>query len=285
MTRTNIIGLIKSIEDNLPKAEAKVARYILNHPQEVLNMTAKDLGEVSNSSAPTVIRLSKRLGMDSFPQMKSMLFNELANDNNIEGYSDILADESLIEIKEKLLGNAYQALSDTLPLLNQEIISKAIRAIENAEIIYIFGIGSSYLVAQNIEQKWNRIGKTCIVIPDTHSLVSTMTTSKKNGLFIGVSNSGETSEVLKLMKIAKKNYLQTMSITQFGENSISKEAEINLQHIRVNEPAYRGAATVSLHVQFYLVDVLFYTYASKHYDEVMNHIISSREEIISYSEN
>lgn len=284
MTRTNIIGLIKSIEDKLPKAEARVAHYILNQPQEVLNMTAKDLGEASNSSAPTVIRLSKRLGIDSFPQMKSMLFNELANDN-IEGYSDILANESLKEIKEKLLGNAYQSLSDTLPLLNQEIITKAIKAIENSEIIYIFGIGSSYLVAQNIEQKWNRIGKTCIVIPDTHSLVSTMTTSKKRGLFIGVSNSGETSEVLKLMKIAKKNHLQTMSITQFGENSVSKEAEINLQHIRVNEPAYRGAATVSLHVQFYLVDVLFYMYASKHYDEVMNYIISSREEILSYSEN
>lgn len=283
MTRTNIIGLIKSIGENLPRAESRVANFIIENPKDVLSMTAKDLGKASESSAATVIRLSKRLGMDSYPQMKSMLFNELSNDQ-IDGYSDILADEPLKDVKEKLLGNAYQALSDTLPLLNKEIIEEAIRAIEQAEIIYIFGIGSSYLVAQNIAQKWNRIGKTCIVIPDTHNLVSTMVTANKKSLFIGVSNSGETTEVLQLMKIASKNELETLSITQFGKNSISEAAAINLQHIRVNEPAYRGAATVSLHVQFYLVDVLFYTYASKHYDEVMNHIISSREEIVAYSD-
>lgn len=283
MGRTNIIGLIKSIEENLPKAESRVANFIIKTPQEVLDMTSKELGKASKSSAATVIRLSKKLGMDSFPQMKSILYNELANDN-IEGYSDIRANESLKDIKEKLLGNAYQSLSDTLPLLGKDIIESANTAIENAEIIYVFGIGSSYLVAQNLAQKWNRIGKTCIVIADTHSLVSTMTTNNKKSLFIGISNSGETSELVQLMKIARKNKLQTMSITQFGKNSVSKEAEINLQHIRVNEPAYRGAATVSLHVQFYLVDILFYAYASKHYDEVMNHIISSREEIIAYSD-
>ncbi|MDN6731435.1 MAG: MurR/RpiR family transcriptional regulator, partial [Atopostipes suicloacalis] len=204
--------------------------------------------------------------------------------DTIEGYSDIRANESLKDIKEKLLGNAYQSLSDTLPLLDEETIEKANSAIEQAEIVYLFGMGSSYLVAQNISQKWSRIGKTCIVMSDTHSLIASMISGQKKKLFIGISNSGETSEVIQLMKVAQQNGLETMSITQFGGNALSKEAKINLQHIRVNEPAYRGAATVSLHVQFYLVDVLFYAYSSKNYKEVMNHIISSREEIIAYSD-
>lgn len=284
VVRTNILGLIKSLEDTLPKAEKRVANFIIEEPAEVLSMTSKELGKASQSSAATVIRLSKRLGMDSFPQMKSMLYNEQANDK-IEGYSDIRSNEPLEDIKEKLLGNAYQSLSDTLPLLDEGIIGIANKAIEEAEIIYIFGMGSSYLVAQDISQKWNRIGKTCIVMSDTHSLIATMTSDDKKKLFIGVSNSGETSEVVQLMKIAQKNGLETMSITQFGENSVTKEANIHLKHIRVNEPAYRGAATVSLHVQFYLVDVLFYAYSSKHYKEVMNHIISSKEEIIAYCDD
>lgn len=283
MARKNVMGLIKSMQESLPKAEGRVAKFIIESPEKVMSMTAKDLGEASNTSAATVIRLSKRLEMDSFPQMKVMLYNEWDNDD-ISGYSDITADESLKNIKEKLLANAYQSLSDTLALLDEEIMEKAITAIENAEVIYIFGIGSSGLVAQNIAQKWSRIGKTCIVIPDTHYLVTTMATTNKKSLFIGVSNSGKTSELVQLMKVARRNNIKTMSITQFGKNPISKEADINLQHIRVNEPAYRGAATVSLHVQFYLVDVLFYAYASRHYDEVMDHIISSREEIVSYDD-
>ncbi|MDN6672295.1 MAG: hypothetical protein L0L07_08335, partial [Staphylococcus equorum] len=90
MVRTNILGLIKSLEEKLPKAEGRVAKFIMESPQEVLEMTSKDLGSASQSSAATVIRLSKRLGMESFTQMKSMLYNELSNDT-IEGYSDIRA--------------------------------------------------------------------------------------------------------------------------------------------------------------------------------------------------
>lgn len=282
IVKTNIIALINSMQEKLPKAESRVAKVIMNSPEKVMSMTAKDLGDASKTSAATVIRLSKRLGMDSFPQMKLMLYKE-ADSEEVLGYSDITADETLEEIKEKLLGNAYQSLSDTLPLLDKEIVEKAIKAIEDAEIIYLYGIGSSYLVAKNISQKWSRIGKTCILTSDTHDLIAKMTANNNKKLFIGVSNSGETSEAVQLMRVAQKNGLETMSITQFGRNSLSKEATINLQHIRVNEPAYRGAATVSLHVQFYLVDVLFYTYASRHYDEVMDSIISSREEIIEYS--
>lgn len=280
---TNIIALIKSMENQLPKAEKRVADYIIEKPEKVLYMTAKELGEASQASAATVIRLSKKLGMDSFPQMKLMLYKEWDKDSQA-GYSDITADESLTDIKGKLLGNAYQSLSDTLSLLENDHIEQAISAIEQAEIVYVFGIGSSGLVAENIAQKWSRIGKTCIVLTDTHNLISAMVSNQMSKLFIGISNSGKTSEVLQLIKLAKRNNIQTIGITQFGSNPISDEAEINLQHIRVNEPAYRGAATVSLHVQFYLVDVLFYAYSAKHYEDVMGKIITSREEIISYNE-
>ncbi|UJF14683.1 MurR/RpiR family transcriptional regulator [Jeotgalibaca sp. MA1X17-3] len=280
---TNVTALIKSIRDQLPKAEKRLGDYILKNPGEVLYMTAQELGEVSGTSAATVIRLSKKLEMKSFSQLKIFLHNEWDRDSK-EGYSDITPEESIMDIKEKLLGNAYQSLSDTLSLLDNERIEQATNAIEKADIIYIFGMGSSYLVAENIGQKYSRIGKTCIVLNDIHGLITAMVNSKSDNLFIGISNSGRTSEVLKLIKLANKNNMQTMSITQFGNNPISNEANIKLQHIRVNEPAYRGAATVSLHVQFYLVDVLFYTYSSKHYEEVMHHIITTREEIMSYKE-
>lgn len=280
---TNVTALIKSIRDQLPKAEKRVGDYIVKNPGEVLYMTTQELGEASRTSPATVIRLSKKLGMKSFSQMKLFLHKEWDKDSK-EGYSDITPEESITDIKEKLLGNAYQSLSDTLSILDNDRIEQATQAIEQAKVIYIFGIGSSYLVAENIGQKYNRIGKTCIVLSDIHGLISAMVNSKTDNLFIGISNSGKTSEVLQLIKLANKKKMQTMSITQFGNNPIANEADISLQHIRVNEPAYRGAATVSLHVQFYLVDVLFYAYSSKHYEEVMHHIISSREEILAYKD-
>src|SRR5699024_8279136 len=99
----------------------------------------------------------------------------------------------------------------------------------------------------------------------------------------GISNSGRTSEVVQLMKIANNNHCNTMSITQFGKNPVMDAATINLQHVRVNEQAYRSAATASLHVQFYLIDVLFHAYASKNFETIIDHVVASREEISMYS--
>ncbi len=282
MVNTNILGLIKSLLNELPKAELRVALFILERPRDVLNMTAQELGKVSKASAATVVRLSKRLEIDSFPQMKLMLMKELDN-GVIKGYSDISANEPLVDIKNKLLGNAYQSLSDTASLLDNELIEEAVRAMEKAKIIYIYGVGSSHLVAENLAQKWSRIGKTCISMEDTHSLIAAMISNSEDKLFIGISNSGRTSEVVQLMKIANNNHCNTMSITQFGKNPVMDAATINLQHVRVNEQAYRSAATASLHVQFYLIDVLFHAYASKNFETIIDHVVASREEISMYS--
>lgn len=282
MVNTNILGLIKSLLNELPKAELRVAMFILEQPRDVLNMTAQELGKASKASAATVVRLSKRLEIDSFPQMKLMLMKELDN-GVIKGYSDISANEPLVDIKNKLLGNAYQSLSDTASLLDNELIEEAVHAMEKAKIIYIYGVGSSHLVAENLAQKWSRIGKTCISMEDTHSLIAAMISNSEDKLFIGISNSGRTSEVVQLMKIANNNHCNTMSITQFGKNPVMDAATINLQHVRVNEQAYRSAATASLHVQFYLIDVLFHAYASKNFETIINHVVASREEISMYS--
>ena len=282
MLNTNILGLIKSLLNELPKAELRVAMFILEQPRDVLNMTAQELGKASKASAATVVRLSKRLEIDSFPQMKLMLMKELDN-GVIKGYSDISANEPLVDIKNKLLGNAYQSLSDTASLLDNELIEEAVRAMEKAKIIYIYGVGSSHLVAENLAQKWSRIGKTCISMEDTHSLIAAMISNSEDKLFIGISNSGRTSEVVQLMKIANNNHCNTMSITQFGKNPVMDVATINLQHVRVNEQAYRSAATASLHVQFYLIDVLFHAYASKNFETIIDHVVASREEISMYS--
>lgn len=282
MVNTNILGLIKSLLNELPKAELRVAMFILEQPRDVLNMTAQELGKASKASAATVVRLSKRLEIDSFPQMKLMLMKELDN-GVIKGYSDISANEPLVDIKNKLLGNAYQSLSDTASLLDNELIEEAVHTMEKAKIIYIYGVGSSHLVAENLAQKWSRIGKTCISMEDTHSLIAAMISNSEDKLFIGISNSGRTSEVVQLMKIANNNHCNTMSITQFGKNPVMDAATINLQHVRVNEQAYRSAATASLHVQFYLIDVLFHAYASKNFETIINHVVASREEISMYS--
>lgn len=283
MTEKNILGRIKSISDQLPKAERKIAHFILENPEEVINMTASKLGKEAESSAATVIRLCKRVDISSFTQLKVLLSREVIQTNPM-GYSDITPDELLEDIMDKLLGNAFQSMQDTVSVINERSLLEAVRVLKSSSIIYLYGIGVSNLVAENIAHKWNRIGKTCISFSDPHVLLAAMSAPKEGQIFFGISNSGETKEVVKILELAKDNGYKTIALTQFGKNSLSKKADISLQHVRAQEGALRSAATSSLHAQFILVDILFYVYASKNYDKIINQIRHSREQIEKYSQ-
>lgn len=272
---------VKSIYDDLTRSERKIAKLVLSEPEKVIKMTASELAKASNTSPASVIRFCKSIGIPSFPDLKLQLSAE-KDAPVVQQYTDILPDESPEDIKNKLLNNAYQAMKETIQLIDDDTLSSAVQLISAASFIYVYGIGSSYLVAENIAQKFNRIGKVCICQPDVHLLIASLTSAPENTLFIGVSNSGETSEVLSLNELAKNKHLPTISITQFGANSLSKQADLSLQTVKSKEAELRSAATSSLTAQFILTDLLFLTYVLKNYDENMANIRASRELVDQY---
>lgn len=268
--------------DELPKAEKRIAEKILEEPEEIVHMTASELGKFADSSAATVIRLSKRLKISSFTELKIFISREVENENR-EVYSDIDADESVQAIMDKLHWNSSLAMKDTASMLEEDAILEAAEIIREASVVYTFGIGASSLVAENISQKWSRIGKTTIHLKDSHILLTALVGSEEGSVFIGVSNSGETNEVIHLDDIARKHGHKTISITRFGNNALAKNSDVALQHVRANEIEMRSAATSSLHAQFLVVDVLFYLYVSRNYDRALDKIFDSRGAINEYN--
>lgn len=282
MSEKNILGRIMSMEEELPKSEKKIAQVILKNPEKIVHMTASKLGKESKTSAATVIRLCKRIGIPSYTQLKVLISREVTKEQ-ASGYSDITPNEPVTEIMDKLLGNAFQTMQDTVSVLKEETLLKAVDSLKEASVIYVYGVGASNLVAQDVAHKWSRVGKTCISLSDSHQLIAAMSSERKNVVFFGISNSGETPEVIKLMERAKENGCTTIGLSQFGKNSVFKNADIALQHVRANEEELRSAATSSLHAQFITVDILFFLYSSKNHKEVMEQIRHSREEIKKYS--
>ncbi|MBO0440468.1 MurR/RpiR family transcriptional regulator [Candidatus Enterococcus ikei] len=281
MSGENIQGRIISMLDILPNSERKIGKVILDNPSMVIDMTASELSTYAGTSPATVIRFCKKIDVPSFTQLKIRLSAEIEAPV-YEGYSDITANATVDEIKTKLLGNAYQSMQETVALLNEQRIETIVDVLVTAPIIYVFGIGASYLVAENIAQKWNRIGKTVVCVQDSHVLVTILVAAPKNAVFFCISHSGETKEVLRLLDVAKKHQLKTIGLSQFGNNTLTNKVEYALQTVRSNEAVLRSAATTSLHDQFIVVDVLFYAYASRNFDKTIEMIQESKSEVRKY---
>ncbi|WP_240327107.1 MurR/RpiR family transcriptional regulator [Latilactobacillus curvatus] len=260
----SIKGRILNVQHDLSAAENKIANYILENPQEVLNMTVSNLAAVSGSSPASVIRLSKRLNVNGFTSLKILLSSDLTkeNDDNI-GYSEITKDESIANIKDKLLNGAQTSISETIEQVDNTNVELLVSLIQKSNQLLLFGVGASTLTVENISQKWNRIGHTSISDNDLNLLLPKISNTELNNVLWIVSNSGESPEPILAARMAKKCGLKVVSLTKFGDNTLSRLSDIPLHTSQPSESNRRIAATTSLLAQFMVIDVVFYYFVSK----------------------
>ena len=76
-------------------------------------------------------------------------------------------------------------------------------------------------------QRLLRMGFNVHCISDSHMMIINSSIASKDDLVIGISISGETSEVVNALRISKKNGAKVVSITSFENSSITKYSDIN----------------------------------------------------------
>src|SRR5699024_11960304 len=212
-----VISHIKSMMEEYSSAEKKLADYIINNVEKIPTMTANELAESAGLSAPTVVRFSKKIGYQSLTDFKINISTELQTGID-EGFSDIQPNESFYSIKNKLGNNAQVAIRETVDVLKEEKIQEVVQSLEGAETVFLYGVGASSLVVEDIVQKWSRVGKPIIFEKDIHVLLPQLVSNETKKVLWLISNSGNTADVVAVGEIAKDLGIEVIALTQFGNN-------------------------------------------------------------------
>lgn len=96
---------------------------------------------------------------------------------------------------------------------------------------------------------------------------------------MGISFSGETPEVSNVLSLAKNRGVKTISLTKYGQSTVSSLADICLYTSYSHEAPFRSAATSSRLAQLYVIDVLFLSIAAQQYDQTIEYIDKTRDAI------
>jgi DNA-binding MurR/RpiR family transcriptional regulator len=272
------LNMIKNVIPSLPESERKIADYILEHPKEVVNCTAGELGTLAGSSSAAVIRLCKSLGVKGFLELKVRIAGDLVKPVE-QGYRDIEPDETFQSIVQKTTSNTIQSLNDTSELINHHELEQAVHVLLKAKNVHFFGIGASHIIAMDAQQKFLRINKGSTAFTDAHLVATLIANANEDDVVFGISFSGETKEVINVLSLAKENGVKTISLTKYGQSEVSSLAEINLFTSYSKEASFRSAATSSRLAQLYVIDLLFLCMAAKQYDETVQYIDKTREAI------
>lgn len=253
----NVLQYIKQNFESFTDREKSIADYLLSNKKSIISMSAKEIGDVTNTSAPTVVRFSKKIGFDSLNEMKLHLSLNLQSDEDNEDFEYLHSDLSTKNIIKGVKLSIDSIMNKTLSVLKEEDLEKAIELLNKANNIYIFSVGSSSLVGMDFYYKLSRINKRCIAHNDTHLQMTTSALMEKGDVGIAISYSGETKEVLKCVENTKKNGVPVIAITKSSINNTLADMSDIVLRVPFVEKSLREGAMSSRISQLAVIDMLF----------------------------
>jgi DNA-binding MurR/RpiR family transcriptional regulator len=272
------LKMLQNMLEQLPASERKIAQYILENPQSILNSTVNDIGAQAKTSGAAVIRLCKSLGLNGFQDLKVRIAGDLVKPAE-QGYRDIEPGESYFSIVQKTTSNSIQSIRDSAEIINYEELERAVQTLLSAQNVHFFGIGASNIIAKDAQQKFLRIQKNATAFTDTHLVATLIANAKEDDVVFAISHSGETAEVIKVISLAKERGVKTISLTKYGQSSVATLADIKLFTSYSGEAAFRSAATSSRLAQLYMMDIMFLSMATVQYEQTVQAIDQTREAI------
>ncbi|MDQ0160819.1 MurR/RpiR family transcriptional regulator [Alkalibacillus salilacus] len=271
--------ILKEMVGFLPNSERKIADYMIQHPEEAIQMTAASLGKASQTSSAAVIRMCKSIGFKSFQELKLRVAGDLQQGNGSTDYRDIKPNEDTASVIDTVTANTIQTIKESVDVLDKQELERAVKAIINAESITFVGFGASYIAASDAAQKFVRINKHVHSFSDLHMAATTVANKDENDVVVGLSFSGETAEVAKVLGLARQKGIQTISVTKYGKSKVADQADINLHTSAAREATFRSGATSSRMAQLHVIDMLFMSLAAQQYEQSVQYIDETREAI------
>lgn len=269
-----VLTRIKNYLPQATQAEEQVIRIMAQNPREVLTMQTSELAKAGYCSPATVIRLCQKLGFRGLKELKLAISEELgyAAANNTSSFDASLPMKKVVA---DILELYQKTMSQIQTLVDYTEVEKAASLIHKSSLVHLFGMGASYLVAEDFMMKLARVKKVGCLYHDIHLQLVDAGNVGVDEVCLIISYSGQTREVLKAAQEIRQNGGIIISLTQYSDNQLARMADCRL-YVPATEEALRISAGSSRISQLVMIDILFSRILAMDYESSMVRIVDSQ---------
>lgn len=261
--------------DSLRTAEQRVADFILKHPEDLIYLTVTELAERTQTSESTVVRLCQKIGYKGYQEFKIMLARDLVGPTETV-HEQIASGDSLEALKTKVFAANAQALKDTLEVLADAELERAVHAIVRARKVEIYGIGGSAPLALDAYHKFMKLGICAVWLNDSDLMAMSSSLLGPSDVALGISHTGASRDVCDAMQNAQSVGATTICITHRATSPITKASDVKL-FTAAKETAFGSDATSSRIAQLTIIDTLYAGIANRDYERALALVQKTRE--------
>lgn len=265
MERHNIFLEMSQLRDLSP-SERQVVDFVLQHPEQALELSIVALGANTFTSASTVSRVCSKLSVNGFSDFKQRLYADIQNYQEYiyinTNRIPIDCSDSLQDTMEKVIQNCTRALIDVKMLNSVDKFEKAVEWLRESKTITLYGSGVSNLICHDALMKGIRMGLPICSYTYYSEMSMHARQTGPQDLAIIVSYTGLTVEMEKIARILHYNKCKIVAITSNAANEIANLSDINFQ-VGNTESYYRIGGIESRTSMQCVLDIIFAGYYNK----------------------
>ncbi|WP_297430530.1 MurR/RpiR family transcriptional regulator [Clostridium sp.] len=223
----SVLDKILCIYKNLYEAEKKIADYVINNKEKVIEMTVSELATQSNVSEATIVRFCKKCDLKGFYDLKISIAKEMVKSKN-STVSNELDSNNIAQSLQNILANKIEELKQTISMMSEEDIKKILDAIKSARIVQFAAVGNTIPVAMDGTYKFNQLGISSFTSTIWETQLAFAYTLTKDDVVIVISNSGSSKELVTLLEIANEKKATTISITNHENSPVANKSKYHI---------------------------------------------------------
>ncbi len=214
---------------SLTKQEKKVAEFFLTQDPEAVFLSVAELARQSKTSQSTVVRFSRAIGFQGYPELQRELQNWVKQKiSPSKVLQNFISKGPKDDIYTRIFQIDFQNLTETQEANGKEILEKAIKGILRARRIGFTGFRTSSAIAYLLYYFIGRVRKNCEFLDNGGNLTHQLMNYDRKDLLFGISFPRYSRQTVEILKYGKKIGCQIMAITDSPISPIGQIADIVL---------------------------------------------------------
>lgn len=225
----SVLDIICASLDSFFESERKIGTYIIQHTAEVVDMTVGELAQACGVSDASVSRFCKKINMKGFHHLKITLAKEISEKGiEEEEVSNHISVNDIERSLKNILANKVTEITQTVSMMDAKQLSEILNKLNMARTVQFFAVGNTIPVAIDGAFKLNQIGIPAVSGTIWETQIGYTYNMTAEDVVIAISNSGESTAVLRALEAAKSAGATTLSITNSEKSSAAQLSDYHI---------------------------------------------------------
>lgn len=262
---SNILESITAQYHSLTRSGKKLADYIFAHTGEAQYFSISTLAENSGVSEASITRFCHGLGLAGYNDFKLALA-KTDHVTDMGELSDspqgIASEDSLNTIFQKIHKGRVLSLNETLELLNEDAINKAVESSGAGGPGFCFGNGGSMVMAMEAWARFSTATSRFVHVSDSHMQIMNTALATSRDVLLVFSYSGSTKDMEDTLQIAREHGVSLILVTHYPNSRVPSLQNVVLL-CGYNEGPLQSGSIPAKVGQLLLIDCLFYGFCRR----------------------